>query len=77
MPWWLRNAVTAAPSEREQLLNNWRNAPNARDCHPRSEHLIPLMVAAGAAANDPGHIAYSDKVLGKSVSGFQFGNAPA
>jgi aromatic ring-opening dioxygenase catalytic subunit (LigB family) len=74
---WLGKAVTAAPSEREQLLNNWHKAPNARDCHPRSEHLIPLMVVAGAAANDPGYIAYSDKVLGKSVSGFQFGNAPA
>ena len=74
---WLRHAVIAAPAEREQLLNNWHQAPNARDCHPRSEHLIPLMVVAGAAYSDHGHIAYTDTVLGKSVSGFQFGNAPA
>lgn len=71
---WLGNAVTAEPAEREQLLNNWRQAPNARDCHPRSEHLIPLMVVAGAAANDTGYISYNDKIMGKSVSGFQFGN---
>jgi 4,5-DOPA dioxygenase extradiol len=73
---WLGEAITAEPSKREQLLINWHQAPNALDCHPRSEHLIPLMVAAGAAANDAGHIAYTDKVLGKSVSGFQFGSAP-
>jgi len=73
---WLGKAVTAEPDEREQLLNNWRQAPNARDCHPRSEHLIPLMVIAGAASDDTGHIAYNDTVMGKSVSGFQFGRAP-
>jgi aromatic ring-opening dioxygenase catalytic subunit (LigB family) len=70
---WLRNMVTAAPAERERLLNNWHEAPNARDCHPRSEHLIPLMVAAGAAENDAGQVVYNDTVLGKRVSGFQFG----
>jgi aromatic ring-opening dioxygenase catalytic subunit (LigB family) len=74
---WLGDAITAEPSKREQLLINWQQAPNALDCHPRSEHLIPLMVAAGAAVNDAGHIAYNDRVLGKSVSGFLFGNAPA
>jgi aromatic ring-opening dioxygenase catalytic subunit (LigB family) len=70
---WLCQTVTAAPAEREQLLNDWRQAPNARDCHPRSEHLIPLMVVAGAAGDDAGQVAYNDKVLGKSVSGFRFG----
>lgn len=73
---WLGKAVSAAPVEREKLLTNWLQAPNARDCHPRSEHLIPLMVAVGAAASDAGHIAYTDKVSGKSVSGFQFGTPP-
>jgi hypothetical protein len=29
-----------------------------------------------AAANDAGNIACTDKVLGKSVSGFQFGSPP-
>lgn len=73
---WLGKAVTAAPAQREQLLADWQQAPNARDCHPRSEHLIPLMVVAGAAASEPGYIAYNDMVLGKSVSGFQFGGTP-
>ncbi len=70
---WLGNTVTAAPAEREQRLINWRNAPNARDCHPRSEHLIPLMVAAGAAGSDAGYISYRESLMGKQVSGFQFG----
>lgn len=73
---WLGNAVTAVPAERERLLDNWQQAPNALDCHPRSEHLMPLMVAAGAADGDVGHIAYNDTVLGKKVSGYMFGNAP-
>lgn len=31
-------------------LARWREGPFASDCHPREEHLLPLMVAAGAAA---------------------------
>lgn len=70
---WLGNAINAAPDERAQLLTNWEMAPGARSCHPRSEHLIPLMVVAGAASADAGKITYNELLLGKAVSGIQFG----
>ena len=34
--------------EREKRLANWENAPFARFCHPREEHLLPLHVCYGA-----------------------------
>lgn len=35
--------------EREQLLVHWADAPGARYCHPREEHLLPLHVCYGTA----------------------------
>lgn len=70
---WLGNAISAAPAERERLLTQWQAAPGARACHPRSEHLLPLMVAAGAAGSDAGRISYNELLMGKAVSAYQFG----
>ncbi|MDT8264389.1 dioxygenase, partial [Roseomonas sp. DSM 102946] len=52
---------------------DWEQAPGARACHPREEHLIPLLLAAGAAGEDSGQRDYSDRVMGKALSGFRFG----
>jgi aromatic ring-opening dioxygenase catalytic subunit (LigB family) len=70
---WLGNSISADPVERERMLKNWGTAPGARSCHPRSEHLLPLMVVAGAADKDAGRICYHELVLGKAVSAYQFG----
>jgi aromatic ring-opening dioxygenase catalytic subunit (LigB family) len=70
---WLGNTISAVPAERERLLINWESAPGARSSHPRSEHLLPLMVVAGAAGNDLGKIAYNELLMGKAVSAYQFG----
>ncbi len=70
---WLEKAVTAPPVARNTQLTHWASAPGARICHPREEHLLPLMVAAGAAGQDKGTRTYSDTVLGKALSGFRFG----
>ncbi|PPC77123.1 dioxygenase [Pokkaliibacter plantistimulans] len=71
---WLNDTVCHPnPVERNQRLINWSAAPGSRSCHPREEHLLPLMVAAGAADADPGSRPYNDHVMGKAVSGFQFG----
>lgn len=70
---WLTRAVTAPPPERSRLLAQWAQAPGAKLCHPREEHLLPLMVAAGAAGQDNGQQIYSDTVLGKALSGYRFG----
>jgi aromatic ring-opening dioxygenase catalytic subunit (LigB family) len=71
---WLTRAVTDPdPARRDAALAQWAAAPGARSSHPREEHLLPLMVAAGAAGADPGVQAYSDHVFGKAVSGYRFG----
>ena len=74
---WLGAAISAAPEQRSTLLAGWQLAPGARDCHPRSEHLIPLMVAAGAAGDDLGTVVYREPVIGKPVLAAQFGATAA
>ncbi|MDX1803486.1 MAG: class III extradiol ring-cleavage dioxygenase [Alcanivorax sp.] len=49
---WLQDTCcdpALAIDEREQRLTDWQQAPHARFCHPREEHLLPLLVCAGAA----------------------------
>ncbi len=71
---WLNDAIAgAAPEQRNASLEQWAKAPHARDCHPREEHLLPLMVVAGAALNDVGRRVYHDTIGGKLASGFAFG----
>jgi aromatic ring-opening dioxygenase catalytic subunit (LigB family) len=71
---WLTEAVTAPSAEsRNAALIGWESAPAARASHPREEHLLPLMVAAGAAGADLGTKVFEDRVLGATVSGFRFG----
>lgn len=69
---WLNEAVLDSVM-REEKLTAWRSAPGGRESHPREEHLIPLMVAAGAAAGDPAVRTFSESIAGKALSGFQFG----
>jgi hypothetical protein len=35
--------------------------------------LLPLMVAAGAAAGEPGRNVYRNDIMGAATSGFRFG----
>lgn len=70
---WLTKAVTAPDPERDEHLIHWTQAPHARLAHPREEHLLPLMVAAGAAGEDLGRRIFSDRVMGVVVSAYQFG----
>jgi aromatic ring-opening dioxygenase catalytic subunit (LigB family) len=70
---WMQRAAVAAPAERDAALTRWSDAPAARQAHPREEHLLPLMVAAGAAGADRGRIAYSDTFGGVRISAVHFG----
>lgn len=70
---WLGETVQAPRAEREQRLVNWQQAPGSRESHPRSEHLLPLMVVAGAAEDDAGRITYREQMFGKMFSAYQFG----
>ncbi|MDB5653998.1 MAG: dioxygenase, partial [Tardiphaga sp.] len=46
-------------------------APAARLAHPDAEHLLPVMIAAGAASGAAEKI-YSEHVLKTAISGFRF-----
>jgi aromatic ring-opening dioxygenase catalytic subunit (LigB family) len=71
---WLNDAISGTdPDRRNASLEQWAQAPHARDCHPREEHLLPLMVVAGAALTDVGRRVYDDEIGGKKASGFAFG----
>jgi aromatic ring-opening dioxygenase catalytic subunit (LigB family) len=71
---WLNETATHADaSERNTRLKAWADAPSAHTCHPREDHLIPLMVAAGAAGSDIGRRSFHDRLGGKAVSCFSFG----
>lgn len=70
---WLDESVGLDAIPRAERLLHWTSAPAARFVHPREEHLLPLMVVAGAAAADRGRTAFRGTVLGMPVSGYQFG----
>lgn len=77
---WLQQAVVGAtPAQRTQALLDWESAPAARIAHPREEHLIPLMVAVGAAEGEEAARVYHENAFmgGLSVSSFRIGAAPA
>lgn len=46
---WLAESLSLEPNERQARLIQWSKAPRARACHPREEHLMPLLVCLGAA----------------------------
>jgi aromatic ring-opening dioxygenase catalytic subunit (LigB family) len=70
---WLRETTTLESSERDRRLTRWTDAPLARAAHPREEHLLPLMVIAGAAGVDRGRIAYDGYFAGIRLSAYHFG----
>ena len=65
--------MSLAPHARETRLLAWAQAPAARDCHPREEHLLPLMVCAGAAGADAATLPYRDSLYGARISAVRFG----
>jgi len=73
---WLDEAVVKSTAgERSAQLLQWDSAPAARMAHPREEHLIPLMVAVGAAEGEAGERVYHEDAFmgGLVVSSFRFG----
>lgn len=72
---WLRATLTSDPAARIAALERWDTAPAARIAHPREDHLIPLMVATGAAGTDPATCIYSQADLrgGITASAWHFG----
>jgi aromatic ring-opening dioxygenase catalytic subunit (LigB family) len=71
---YLNAAVTCTvPGLRNQLLIDWQNAPQARAAHPREDHLIPLMLVAGAAGEDTGRRLFIDHAMQVAMASYEFG----
>lgn len=70
---YLFRAVSADPALRERMLIDWQAAPAARQAHPREDHLLPLMVAAGAAGSDTGTRLFEDHVFEVEMASYRFG----
>lgn len=73
---WLHETMGASPTDRARRLRDWMSAPAARLAHPREEHLLPLMVAAGAAGDDDATCVYQEHGIfgGITASSFRFDN---
>jgi aromatic ring-opening dioxygenase catalytic subunit (LigB family) len=69
---WLKVAMIDG-NTRDRALIHWDQAPGARNAQPHEDHLLPLMVAAGAATGEPGAVDFHGHALGKPISGFRFG----
>jgi len=76
---WLTAAVVDETSDRRtQLLRQWETAPAARLSHPAEDHLVPLMVAVGAAEGEAGtRIYHETEFMGfLTSSSYRFGELP-
>jgi len=67
---WLTEAVESPENLRNEQLAHWAEAPYARFAHPREEHLLPLMVTAGAGS--VGKRIFSDEPMGAALSAYRF-----
>lgn len=72
---WLTAAVESPAAQRDLALQQWEQAPAARLCHPprAEEHLLPLLVAAGAAGQSRGRKLFGDCVMEAELSAYGFG----
>ena len=71
---WLTTSLAQPDADaRLGALTHWSEGTAARNAHPREEHLLPLMIAAGAGDSDPGKRVFSDVVMDATVSAFRFG----
>ncbi|OAF07378.1 DODA-type extradiol aromatic ring-opening family dioxygenase [Bradyrhizobium neotropicale] len=73
---WLQQTLLAtSTAERRRRVAAWKLAPNARIAHPREDHLIPLMVALGAADEEAAALVYNqaDFFGSWTLSSFRFG----
>jgi aromatic ring-opening dioxygenase catalytic subunit (LigB family) len=75
---WLHQTLEGLPpAERTAQLLQWEHAPAARIAHPQEDHLVPLMVALGAAEGETATSVYHEDsaMLGWTMSSWRFGAA--
>lgn len=71
---WLTDTITnndLSVDDRLHRLENWDQAPYARFCHPREEHLLPLHICYAMAAS-PCRGVYDARVINKQSTMFHW-----
>ena len=70
---WLIDTCSRVEGEDELFsrLSAWQDAPNARYCHPREEHLLPLHVCAGLSGTEA-ELVFDDYIAGKRSVAFRW-----
>ena len=63
------SGTNISEQDRKTRLQHWDEAPYARYCHPREEHLLPLHVCYGIK-NKKADLVFNDNVIEKKVSAF-------
>lgn len=77
---WLHETLEGlSPAERTARLLQWEQAPAARIAHPAEDHLVPLMVALGAAEDEAATTVHHEtsSFIGWTTSSWRFGPALA
>ncbi len=70
---YLSEAIGQTDSQaRNAMLVQWESAPGARQAHPREDHLLPLMVIAGAAGDDTGKPVFVEQVMKVPMASYEF-----
>ncbi|KAI2710334.1 hypothetical protein CBS147332_6035 [Penicillium roqueforti] len=69
----LKDAVTTAPAERQKAMAELLKRPDARQAHPSFEHLLPIHIGAGAAAEDLGKRIWTFPEGSMSWAQYRFG----
>ncbi len=59
-------------SKRKDALVGWEQAPFARYCHPREEHLLPLHVCC-SLAQSKARVVFDDEIIKRRSVGFLWG----
>lgn len=70
---WIHSLAPMSAEKRWAALTHWKRAPSALESHPREEHLLPLMVVAGAGEDAAVQVSYSNEIMGFRVSALHFG----
>ena len=76
---WLRQTLEEQlPAARSERLVAWEQAPAAHIAHPREDHLLPLMVALGAAEDEAATTVYHETspMMNWTMSSWRFGALP-
>ncbi|KAI1500017.1 LigB-domain-containing protein [Biscogniauxia marginata] len=73
----LKDAAESPPSVRQSRMLDVSKRPDARQAHPRFDHLMPLYVAAGAAGDDAGRRLWTLHEGSTGWAQYRFGELPA